>query len=140
LSPDLTPRWPRCGYALGAESPRDDLDDLFMRANRALQAKLAMLSRGAIWRLIRQYDHNQRLEGFLKITQAAQTDALVRNLDDELAGYLGRLIDENAAEMRIARSDRGIVRTLRPSRLKNEESAQAERVVKSPPRDSGNDQ
>jgi hypothetical protein len=139
LSPEITPRCPRCAYVLGAESPREDLDDLFVRAKRALQAKLATLSRGAIWRLIRQHDHNQRLKGFLKITQAAQTDALVRVLDDELVGYLGRLIDENAAAVRAEKGGRGVVRTLRPTRLKSRDSTRTERHAKSPANDSGND-
>jgi len=45
-------------------------------------------------RLIRHHDSGHRLDGFLKITQAAQTDALVRVLDDNLARFLGRLLDE----------------------------------------------
>ena len=57
--------------------------------------KLAALSKSAIARIIREHDHARRLEGFLKITQAAQSDALVRVLDDDLARYLARLLEEN---------------------------------------------
>jgi len=60
----------------------------------ALRARLAALSHDAIARLIRQHDSGHRLDGFLKITQAAQTDVLVRVLDDNLARYLGHLLDE----------------------------------------------
>ncbi len=97
LAPEVTPCCARCGLRLGAISPRDELNDLFDRARRALEVKLAALSQRAIARLIRQHDLNHRLEGFLKIIQAAQTDALVSVLDDPLAGYLGRLLDENVA-------------------------------------------
>jgi hypothetical protein len=48
-----------------------------------------------IARLIRIHDCEHRLEGFLKITQAAQTDALVRVLDEKLARYLAQVLDEN---------------------------------------------
>jgi hypothetical protein len=97
LAPEVTPCWPRCGFVLGALSPRGELSDLGDRARRALQSKLAMLAQSAISRLIRQNDSNHRLEGFLKIVQAAQTEALVRVLDGELALYLTSLLDENLA-------------------------------------------
>ncbi len=97
LAPEVTPCCARCGFRLGARSPHGQLNHLFDRARRALEVKLTALSRRAIARLIRQHDLNHRLEGFLKIIQAAQTDALVRVLDERLAGYLGRLLDENLA-------------------------------------------
>ena len=46
-------------------------------------------------RFIRNHDREHRLEGFLKITQAAQTDALVRVLDEKLARYLAQVLEEN---------------------------------------------
>ena len=73
------------------------MNDLGERARRALQAKLATLAQSAISRLIHQSDSSHRLEGFLKIVQAAQTDALVRVLDDQLARYLASLLDESRA-------------------------------------------
>jgi hypothetical protein len=91
---DLVPRCPRCGFVLGTALPASELDDVFEEMKRALRTKLAALSHDAISRLIRQHDRGHRLDGFLKITQAAQTDALVRVLDDNLARYLGRLLDE----------------------------------------------
>ena len=87
LSPEITPCCPQCNYVIGTPSPREELSDLLAQVRRALQAKLAILSQSAIARLIRQHDHSHRLEGFLKITQAAQTDALIRVLDDKLARY-----------------------------------------------------
>jgi hypothetical protein len=63
-----------------------------------LRDKLAILSRGAIARLIKKYDQAHRLDGFLKITQAAQTEALAAVLDDQLTAYLARLLQEREAE------------------------------------------
>jgi hypothetical protein len=97
LALEVTPCCPCCGYQLGALSPRSELNDLGERARRALQAKLATLAQSAISRLIHQSDSSHRLEGFLKIVQAAQTDALVRVLDDQLARYLASLLDESRA-------------------------------------------
>ena len=91
---EAEPRCPRCGFVLGAVPPAAALDEAFEQMRRALGARLAALSHGAIARLIRQHDSGHRLDGFLKITQAAQTDALVRVLDDNLARYLERLLDE----------------------------------------------
>lgn len=97
LAPEATPCCPRCDFALGALSPRAELTDLLEQLRRALQAKLAALSRGAIAQLIQQHDHNHRLEGLLKIIQAAQTEALVRVLDETLARYLAHLLDDGVA-------------------------------------------
>jgi hypothetical protein len=97
LAVEQEPRCPRCGYLLGELSPRPQLEELAERLWRALDLKLAALSNSAIARLIHQHDHAHRLEGFLKIIQAAQTEALVRVLDDRLARYLARLLDENLA-------------------------------------------
>ena len=96
---DLVPRCPRCGFVLGTAMPASELDEVFEEMKRALRTKLAALSHDAIARLIRQHDRGHRLDGFLKITQAAQTDALVRLLDDNLARYLGRLLDEGQDEV-----------------------------------------
>ena len=91
---DLVPRCSRCGFVLGTAPPAPELGEVFEEIRRALKARLVTLSHGAIARLIRQHDRGHRLDGFLKITQAAHTDALVRVLDDNLAHYLARLLDE----------------------------------------------
>ncbi len=96
---EITPRCPQCAYLLGTPPPTLTLDDLLDRLKRALKEKFSALSHGAIARLIRQHDSGHRLDGFLKITQAAHTEALVRVLDDNLAGYLARLLDEVAEEL-----------------------------------------
>jgi hypothetical protein len=140
LSPEITPCCPRCGFVMGTPSPREDLDDLLVRAKRGLQAKLAVLSQNAIGRLIQQHDHSHRLEGFLKITQAAQTEALVRVLDDKLTRYLARLLDENLAEARDGDgAGRGVVQALRPTRFKRQGSVQGDRQIRVPRSDDSGD-
>ncbi len=90
-----TPRCPSCGFQLGASSPQAGLEDVMESIRRALEIKLAALSQNMIARLIQTHDREHRLEGFLKITQAAQTDALVRVLDEKLARYLARVLEES---------------------------------------------
>ncbi len=139
LAPEITPRCPRCGFVLGTPSPKDALNDLFERIRRALGVKLAALSQSTIARLIRQHDHNRRLEGFLKITQAAQTDALVRVLDDKLARYLAGLLDENMEAADTGEQQtRGVVHGISGARFERNAtevrpSAARERPVKVPP-------
>ncbi len=95
LQPDVVPLCPSCGYVLGTPSPRPELSDLLDQLKHALSVKLSALSQSAIARIIREHDRERRLEGFLKITQAAQTDALTRVLDERLTRYLARLLDDN---------------------------------------------
>ncbi len=94
IAPETIPRCPSCGFQLGASPPQAELDDTIEQLGRALEVKLAALSHSMIARLIRDHDRENRLEGFLKITQAAQTDALVRLLDEKLARYLARVLEE----------------------------------------------
>ncbi len=95
IAPETTPRCSSCGFQLGAASPQAELEEEMEGIRRALEIKLAALSQSMIARLIRIHDREHRLEGFLKITQAAQTDALVRVLDEKLARYLAQVLDEN---------------------------------------------
>ena len=133
LSPEITPRCPRCGFVIGTLSLRAELEDLLARAKRDLQAKLAILSQSAISRLIEHHGHNHRLEGLLKIIQAAQTEALIRVLDDKLTRYLTRLLDENIAAAQDAKvSGRAVVQTFRRTRLKRQDRLRGERVLKAP--------
>jgi hypothetical protein len=95
IAPETMPRCSSCGFQLGAASPQAELEEAMEGIRRALEIKLAALSQSMIARLIRIHDREHRLEGFLKITQAAQTDALVRVLDEKLARYLAQVLDEN---------------------------------------------
>ncbi len=94
IAPETTARCSSCGFQLGASSPQAGLEEVMERIRRALEIKLATLSQSMIARLIRSHDRENRLEGFLKITQAAQTDALVRVLDEKLAKYLAQVLEE----------------------------------------------
>ena len=94
IAPETIPRCASCRFQLGASSPQAELEDVMEAIRRALEIKLAALSQSMIARLIRAHDKEHRLEGFLKITQAAQTDALVRVLDDKLARYLSQVLEE----------------------------------------------
>lgn len=109
-------RCARCGFVLGAQLPERGLGEVLDQIRRALRTKLAVLSQGAIARLIRLHDQGHRLEGFLKITQAANTGALVRVLDDRLAAYLGHLLQEIEEEAMLRD---------RPVKMKPPEIAQA---------------
>ncbi|HEY6420314.1 MAG TPA: hypothetical protein VIX59_15060 [Candidatus Binataceae bacterium] len=131
LQPEVTPRCPRCGYLLGTPSPRAELAELMEYVRRALDVKLAALSQSAIARLIRNHDQTHRLEGFLKITQAAQTEALVRVLDEKLARYLAQLLDENLAAGSTEPAPRGVVRRIDRSDVK---AARVSRPGKTLPR------
>ncbi len=95
IAPGTTPRCSSCGFQLGASSPQAELEEAMEGIRRALEIKLSALSHSMIARLIHIHDREHRLEGFLKITQAAQTDALVRVLDEKLARYLAQVLDEN---------------------------------------------
>jgi hypothetical protein len=95
IAPETMPRCSSCGFKLGASSPQAELEAAMEGIRRALEIKLAALSQNMIARLIRNHDREHRLEGFLKITQAAQTDALVRVLDEKLARYLAQVLEED---------------------------------------------
>ncbi len=97
---------PQCGYVLGTPAPAPALAELLEQTRRALREKFTALSRGAIARLIRKYDRAHRLDGFLKITQAAQTEALAAVLDDQLTAYLARLLKEGGATEPVRRTGR----------------------------------
>ena len=98
LAPEVSPRCPGCAFVLGTPSPRAELTLLFQRIKEALGRQLNALSHSVVARLIRAHDHAGRIKGLLAIIQAAQTDKLVRLLDDDLAAYLARLIEEQPSE------------------------------------------
>jgi hypothetical protein len=105
VAPETMPRCSSCGFILGAAGPGAELDDTMERLRRALSMKFTALSQSMISRLIREHDRDNRLEGFLKITQASQTDALVRVLDEKLARYLAQVLDDNLEGLVGRRSD-----------------------------------
>lgn len=122
LTPEINPRCPRCGFVLGTPLPKKELVEIFERIRRALAIKLAILSQSTIARLIREHDRAHRLDGFLKITQAAQTEALVQVLDDKLTHYLASLLAENIEEQGYGLPMQEVVRRLGGTRLKGRAS------------------
>ncbi|HEV2169610.1 MAG TPA: hypothetical protein VGR40_01615, partial [Candidatus Binatus sp.] len=104
---------PSCAFKLGASSPQAALEDAMEATRRALEVKLAALSQSVIARLISEHDRERRLEGFLKITQAAQTDALVRVLDEKLARYLAQVLDEAAARKDLERPRSATIKAIK---------------------------
>ena len=116
LAPEIMPCCPDCAFVIGTPSPRESLAELTRIIRHALEAKLARLSQSAIARLIQTHDHSHRLEGFLKITQAAQADALISVLDDKLAHYLARLLDENFGSEAVEPPLTPVMRPLRAAR------------------------
>lgn len=137
--PEQGARCPRCGYVLGATPP--PLAHTLEAIQRAVQTKLARLSQSAIRRLIKAHDDRGRMEGFLKIVQAAQTDALARVLDDELTAYLRRLLDEGPALERAlvgqtlapATLETGLFRGRRRARAVYQRAAAVHRLRQKPP-------
>ena len=95
MTTEINPRCGQCDFVIGAEAPEAAIDEICTLVRHAVEARLAALSQSAIARLIEQHDHEGRLDGFLKITQAAQTRALARLIDDKLADYLNDLLNEN---------------------------------------------
>lgn len=99
VAPEVMPRCERCGFSLGDISPGDEIEELLRQVQRALRTKLEALSSGAIARLVREHDGANRLDGFLRIIQAANVQALVGVLDDNLTSYLAGLIEENRSAL-----------------------------------------
>jgi hypothetical protein len=142
LSPDIAPRCPDCGFVVGIPSPRVEVEELRTQAQRGLEVKLARLSQSTVARLIRQHDKGRRLDGFLKMTQATQTDALVRVLDDTLALYLGQLLEENSVDSSDVRPGpvvtRAVIKPLKSVNSRGGRTNRRGRALKLPPAGGGN--
>ena len=137
LSPDIAPCCPDCGFVVGTPSPLVEVEELRAQAQRGLEAKLARLSQSTVARLIRQHDKGRRLDGFLKMTQATQTDALVRVLDDTLALYLGQLLEENSADSSEVRPgpvlNRAVIKPVKSVNSRGRRPHRRGRALKLPP-------
>ncbi len=140
LALEFAPRCPRCAFVLGAAAPDTELGELMDELKRALKTRLAALSHGAIARLIKLHDRGHRLDGFLKITQAAQTGELARVLDDNLTRYLGGLLEEIRGE-RPGQAAAHATRPEKPAAFLRSVSPRARRAAQSgragkPPREA----
>lgn len=92
-------RCPACGVALGEEPPWREADEVQHLLAKALSQQLHRLSSKAVRRVLAQ-SGEARIQEFLQITQASQTQSLANILDDELLGFLRRfLVEARLAEV-----------------------------------------
>jgi hypothetical protein len=87
------PRCPVCGISMNDEPPWEDVQRLKRRLERALNKQLQRLSSKAV-RQILVASGEARVEQFIQLVQASQARSLADVLDDELLGFLRRLLVE----------------------------------------------
>jgi hypothetical protein len=86
-------RCPACGIALGQEPPWQEAEEVQHLLEKALNQQLQRLSSKAVRRVLLQ-SGEARLQEFLQVVQASQTQSLAHVLDDELLGFLRRFLVE----------------------------------------------
>lgn len=86
-------RCPACGIALGEEPPWQEAEEVQHLLEKALNQQLHRLSSKAVRRVLLQ-SGEARLQEFLQVVQASQTQSLAHVLDDELLGFLRRFLIE----------------------------------------------
>ena len=87
------PRCPICGISMNDEPPWEDVQRVKHRLERALNQQLQRLSSKTV-RQILAASGEARAEQFIQLVQASQAHSLVDVLDDELLGFLRRLLVE----------------------------------------------
>jgi hypothetical protein len=86
-------RCPACGIALGQEPPWQEAEEVQHLLEKALSQQLQRLSSKAVRRVLVQ-SGEARIQEFLQVVQASQTQSLAHVLDDELLGFLRRFLVE----------------------------------------------
>jgi hypothetical protein len=86
-------RCPACGIALGEEPPWQEAEEVQHLLEKAVSQQLQRLSSKAVRRVLLQ-SGEARLQEFLQVVQASQTQSLGQILDDELLGFLRRFLVE----------------------------------------------
>ena len=86
-------RCPACGIALGEEPPWQEAEEVQHLLEKALNQQLHRLSSKAVRRVLVQ-SGEARVQEFLQVIQASQTQSLAHVLDDELLGFLRRFLVE----------------------------------------------
>jgi len=86
-------RCPACGIALGEEPPWQEAEEVQHLLEKALSQQLQRLSSKAVRRVLVQ-SGEARIQEFLQVVQASQTQSLAHVLDDELLGFLRRFLVE----------------------------------------------
>jgi hypothetical protein len=87
------PRCPACGISMNDEPPWEDVQRVKHRLERALNQQLRRLSSKAVSQILAA-SGEARAEQFLQLVQASQARSLADVLDDELLGFLRRLLVE----------------------------------------------
>jgi hypothetical protein len=91
--PGEAARCPACGISMNDEPPWDDVQRMRRRLERALNQQLQRLSSKAVSQILTA-SGEARVEQFLQLVQASQARSLADVLDDELLGFLRRLLIE----------------------------------------------
>jgi hypothetical protein len=91
--PGEAARCPACGISMNDEPPWDDVQRMKRRLERALNQQLQRLSSKAVSQILTA-SGEARVEQFLQLVQASQARSLADVLDDELLGFLRRLLIE----------------------------------------------
>jgi hypothetical protein len=87
------PRCPVCGISLNDEPPWEDVQRMKRRLERSLNRQLQRLSSKAVSQILAT-SGEARVEQFLQLVQASQARSLADVLDDDLLGFLRRLLVE----------------------------------------------
>ena len=87
------PRCPVCGISMSDEPPWEDVQRVKRRLERALNQQLKRLSSKAVSQIL-AISGEARVEQFIQLVQASQARSLADVLDDELLGFLRRLLVE----------------------------------------------
>jgi hypothetical protein len=86
-------RCPVCGISLNDEPPWEEVQRVKLRLERALKQQLQRLSSKAVSQILAA-SGEARVEQFVQLVQASQARSLADVLDDELLGFLRRLLVE----------------------------------------------
>jgi len=87
------PRCPVCGISMNDEPPWEDVQRMRRHLERALNRQLQRLSSKAVSQILAA-SGEARAEQFIQLVQASQARSLADVLDDDLLGFLRRLLAE----------------------------------------------
>jgi hypothetical protein len=87
------PRCPVCNISMNDEPPWEDMQRVRHRLERALNQQLQRLSSKAVSQILAT-SGEARVEQFVQLVQASQARSLADVLDDDLLGFLRRLLAE----------------------------------------------
>ncbi|GEM_PF-700961 len=93
VSLEPEPTCASCRLVLTQEPPTREVDHFFSRLERALKQQQRRLSSEAIRQILAQGGW-ERVDQFIKIVQASDLSPLVNVMDDEMVGFIRRLLVE----------------------------------------------